>query len=386
MSAILGASADIGAVRMTLGWDTPDAREWLPSALETQYIVPGVGTPAGMEAAAVAALQSALAATPEVGTVVLACQGELQRRAFEEALDARAMVGVRVVGVVEAVIEYLRVTGWLESVDSFALLHAGYASSSISAVDARTGAVLATEQLPGGQLRRMNRDGGQAVAAVICEVLARAEWRPQALVVLGEGANWSGLHEGLESTLPLPVMTPPAPELVLARGAALLGIPDAAPAGRDPWFEEVHAPVLAPERHNGRKVRKQSSGFGVIALMAAGFLAAGTVSAILMFSGVIGQREVGHTSPISAEPPQSLATVAPTVKPTPTITTPPRPTPTTTTTPPPAPTTTTERATATPPPPPPRPPRPGLQLPPLPRIDLPPLPTLPPLQLPKLPG
>ncbi|MDG3015732.1 hypothetical protein [Speluncibacter jeojiensis] len=379
MSAILGASADIGAVRMTLGWDTPDAREWLPSALETQYIVPGVNTPAGMEAAAVGALQSVLAATPEVGTVVLACQSELQRRGLKDALAAREMVGVRIVGVVEAVTEYLRVTGWLESVDSFALLHAGYSSSSVSAVDAHTGAVLAAAQLQGGQLRRMNRDGGQTVGAVIADVLARAEWRPQALVVLGEGASWSGLREGLESVLPLPVMTPPAPELVLARGAALLGIPESPPVEQDPWFEEVHAPVLAPER---RKGRRQSSGFGVVALMAAGFLAAGTVSAILMFSGIIGQREVGHTSPISAEPPQTLATIAPTVKPAPTTTKKPRPTPTTTTTAPPT-TTTPDQPTSTTPPPP--PPRPGLQLPALPRIELPPLPTLPPLQLPKLP-
>ena len=52
-------------------------------------------------------------------------------------------------------------------------------------------------------------------------VFARADWQPEALVVVGTGGDFSGLMPRLEDALSVPVFAPAEAELALARGAAL---------------------------------------------------------------------------------------------------------------------------------------------------------------------
>jgi hypothetical protein len=55
-------------------------------------------------------------------------------------------------------------------------------------------------------------------------VFARADWQPEALVVIGSAGNFESLLPGLQDALAVPVFTPEEADLALARGAALVSV------------------------------------------------------------------------------------------------------------------------------------------------------------------
>ncbi|MUL62866.1 hypothetical protein BOO86_00200 [Mycobacterium sp. CBMA 234] len=58
----------------------------------------------------------------------------------------------------------------------------------------------------------------------LSSVFARADWQPDALVVIGSAGNFDAILPGLQSALSVPVFTPEESELALARGAALVSV------------------------------------------------------------------------------------------------------------------------------------------------------------------
>lgn len=55
-------------------------------------------------------------------------------------------------------------------------------------------------------------------------VFARADWQPEALVVIGSAGNFEAILPGLQDALSVPVFTPEEADLALARGAALVSV------------------------------------------------------------------------------------------------------------------------------------------------------------------
>lgn len=55
----------------------------------------------------------------------------------------------------------------------------------------------------------------------LSELMVRASWQPEALVMVGTGIDLTGVSESLETVLGIPVFAPGEAELALARGAAL---------------------------------------------------------------------------------------------------------------------------------------------------------------------
>ena len=64
-------------------------------------------------------------------------------------------------------------------------------------------------------------DSEEALVRWLSTVFTRADWRPQALVVVGSGGDVDALMPRLEAVLSVPVFAPAEAELALARGAAL---------------------------------------------------------------------------------------------------------------------------------------------------------------------
>lgn len=95
----------------------------------------------------------------------------------------------------------------------------------------------------------------------LSSVFTRADWEPEALVLVGSAEDLDGLLPVLEEALAVPVFAPAEAQLALARGAALACAPSAEFAG---WSVPAGAPAPAPRRRFPRG--------GPVALLAAGMV------------------------------------------------------------------------------------------------------------------
>ncbi|TRW82452.1 hypothetical protein FK535_13790 [Mycolicibacterium sp. 018/SC-01/001] len=79
-------------------------------------------------------------------------------------------------------------------------------------------------------------------------VFARADWEPEALVLVGSAEDLDGIAPVLEDALAVPVFSPAEAQLALARGAALA----CAPAFDEWWLDEdTSAATPSPARQGG---------------------------------------------------------------------------------------------------------------------------------------
>ncbi|AMO61260.1 hypothetical protein MPHLCCUG_02448 [Mycolicibacterium phlei] len=79
-------------------------------------------------------------------------------------------------------------------------------------------------------------------------VFARADWRPEALVLVGSGSGLDALMPRLEDVLAVPVFSPAEAEFAMARGAALAAAHSGTPPAPGP---DAH--VFPPARHRTRQ-------------------------------------------------------------------------------------------------------------------------------------
>lgn len=98
----------------------------------------------------------------------------------------------------------------------------------------------------------------------LSELLVRAEWQPDGLVLLGSGDEFDTIARDLEQILGIPVLAPAEAELALARGAALASV-NSVGLFDDPVFA---LPVPAPARR-----RPSAAQRAPMALLAGGVLA-----------------------------------------------------------------------------------------------------------------
>ncbi|WP_456094108.1 DUF7159 family protein [Mycolicibacterium llatzerense] len=70
----------------------------------------------------------------------------------------------------------------------------------------------------------------------LSSVFARADWQPEALVVIGSAGNFEAILPGLQDALSVPVFTPEEADLALARGAALVSVRSGESDLSEPYF------------------------------------------------------------------------------------------------------------------------------------------------------
>ncbi|WP_286150173.1 hypothetical protein [Mycobacterium sp. ST-F2] len=67
-------------------------------------------------------------------------------------------------------------------------------------------------------------------------VFTRADWQPEALVVIGSAGNFEAILPGLQDALSVPVFTPEEADLALARGAALVSVRSGDTGLSEPYY------------------------------------------------------------------------------------------------------------------------------------------------------
>ncbi|UUO03178.1 hypothetical protein M4D79_08660 [Mycolicibacterium novocastrense] len=130
-------------------------------------------------------------------------------------------------------------------------------------------------------------DSEESLIRWLNAVFTRADWRPEALVLVGSGADLDAIMPRLEAVLSVPVFAPAEAELALARGAALA----AADSGTS-----VFAAEEALDRA-GEQRRRQPAHAGPLAM-----LAAGTVTFVVSVSAAISMQLTPGKDTTPAEP------------------------------------------------------------------------------------
>ena len=116
-------------------------------------------------------------------------------------------------------------------------------------------------------------DSEEALVRWLSTVFTRADWRPQALVVVGSGGDVDALMPRLEAVLSVPVFAPAEAELALARGAALASAhTDELIFADDMHVHDTHLQrMYHREEHRPSRTAKRRSGqAGPLAMLVAG--------------------------------------------------------------------------------------------------------------------
>ena len=117
-------------------------------------------------------------------------------------------------------------------------------------------------------------------------VFTRADWRPEALVVVGSGSDLHGVVPRLEGVLGVPVFVPAESELALARGAAL------ASAHNTEFMQIGRAPERAP-----RERRRPLAQTGPLAMLVVGAVTFVVSVSVAVSLEVTPDRDVASPEP-----------------------------------------------------------------------------------------
>ena len=166
----------------------------------------------------------------------------------------------------------------------------GYATTAVCVIEPDSVIALVINTTDGAVQTAFNHaiDSDDALISWLSTVFTRADWAPEALVVVGSAGGFESILSELEDALSVPVFAPEEAKLALARGAALASAQstDLPPAmfddrepddgfGRHRWAEQ---PVPR---------RRTPSSVGLIALLAAGvvtFVVSVSLAISLQFS------------------------------------------------------------------------------------------------------
>ncbi|ODQ90586.1 hypothetical protein BHQ18_10745 [Mycolicibacterium flavescens] len=150
----------------------------------------------------------------------------------------------------------------------------------------------------------------EALVRWLRTVFAKADWRPEALVLVGSGAGLDALMPRLEDVLAVPVFAPAEAELALARGAALAA---------------AHSSETALDYREDRRVDSRPKVGARAATMTGplALLAAGTVTFVVSVSAALsmqlgsGERDFAPSPAAKSSPDVPAAAPRPAVSPAP---------------------------------------------------------------------
>lgn len=107
--------------------------------------------------------------------------------------------------------------------------------TAVCVIEPETVMALIVHTREGAVQTAVNRtiDSEEALVRWLSTVFTRADWRPQALVLVGSGGDVDAMMPRLEDVLSVPVFAPAEAELALARGAALASAQSSEPVVDD---------------------------------------------------------------------------------------------------------------------------------------------------------
>ncbi len=145
----------------------------------------------------------------------------------------------------------------------------GYETTAVCVLEPDTVIVLIVHMRGGAVQTAINHaiDTDERLIRWLSTVFTRADWQPEALVVVGSGAEVDEMMTSLEDALSVPVFAPAEAQLALARGAALASAHNNAESAS----VFAHRPENWGERRSEEPRRRWSQGqAGPLAMLAAG--------------------------------------------------------------------------------------------------------------------
>ena len=142
----------------------------------------------------------------------------------------------------------------------------GYETTAVCVIEPETVIALIVHSGEGAVQTAVNHtiDSEEHLIRWLSTVFTRADWQPEALVVVGSGGDLEALMPRLEDALSVPVFAPAEAELALARGAAL-----ASAHNSELGFADHPQAAGQHRREDGRRTLGQK---GPLVLLVAGVL------------------------------------------------------------------------------------------------------------------
>lgn len=194
----------------------------------------------------------------------------------------------------------------------------GYRTSAVCVIEPDTAIALIVHTGDGAVQTAINHtiDSDESLIGWLSTVFARADWQPEALVVVGSAGGFDAVLPQLEEALSVPVFAPAEAPLALARGAALASTHNAGlPLDSSPLFSSG-----GTGRHAAADASRLSP-----ARILTGLLVAGVVTFVASASVAVAV----ELSPRQQAAPQPAVTAernidkAPVVRPAPSVAVPP---------------------------------------------------------------
>ncbi|WP_457920261.1 DUF7159 family protein [Mycolicibacterium canariasense] len=186
----------------------------------------------------------------------------------------------------------------------------GYRTTAVCVIEPDTVIALIVHRGDGGVQTAINHgiDSDESLIGWLSTVFTRADWQPEALVVVGSAGDFGAVLPRLEDALSVPVFAPAEAPLALARGAAL-----ASTHSLDMPFDEA---ALAPAGAGRHAAARRLSPTGALA----GVLAAGVITFVVSASAAVAvalspEQAVAAPRPVAAAVPLPVA--APVIAPAP---------------------------------------------------------------------
>lgn len=177
----------------------------------------------------------------------------------------------------------------------------GYDTTAVCVIEPDAVVVLVVDTTDGAVQTAVNHavTTDEDLARWLSAIFAQAEWRPEALVLVGSGSDLEAITPHLEDVLAVPVFVPAEAQLALARGAAI-----ASTHGPD-VFEDGSG------RHSGRvpTTSAKSSLFPRVGAAGA-MLGVGVVTFVVSGSLAIGLQLTGNEGAEPAEKPAAASASA----------------------------------------------------------------------------
>lgn len=194
----------------------------------------------------------------------------------------------------------------------------GYRTSAVCVIEPDTAIALIVHTGDGAVQTAINHtiDSDESLIGWLSTVFARADWQPEALVVVGSAGGFDAVLPQLEEALSVPVFAPAEAPLALARGAALASTHNAGlPLDSSPLFSSG-----AAGRHAAADASRVTPARVLTGLLVAGavtFVASASVAVAVQLSP---SPQAAPQPAVSAE---RVVDEAPVVRPAPSVAVPP---------------------------------------------------------------
>jgi hypothetical protein len=202
----------------------------------------------------------------------------------------------------------------------------GYATTAVCVIEPESVISLIVNTSDGAVQTAFNHtiDSDSALISWLSTIFTRADWAPEALVVVGSAGDFEPLLHQLEDALSVPVFAPEEAKLALARGAALASAQstEMPPLGAldDGFVVQSRGGDVGRHHVSGTSTqyRRTLSTVGPVAMLAAGLVTFVVSASIAISLQLTPSRQAQPSSPVPAakiEPQEAVKAVPPAMPP-----------------------------------------------------------------------